>query len=380
MIFQGTGSPDRSQFLTEFWQRKPCLFRQAFPDFVPLLDENDIAGLSCDELVEARLVFGSYPEHDWRVEYGPFREEDLRKLPDSRWTLLVQDVEKHYPPLAALMSQFEFLPSWRLDDLMVSVAGPGGSVGPHYDQYDVFLLQASGRRNWQIAEDFDHSWLPGCDLKVLASFTPETEWILEPGDMLYLPPGVAHHGLAMETGMTWSIGLRAPSQADLLLALGEWLAERENEGERYRDGLPGERPGPGEISAQAIDRLDDLLCKACAPTGKLHSFYASFLTRYRQAHQPAPPERSLEPAAIAARLAGSARLQRNPWTRMAWIRRNGGALLYASGDEYACSIEAAELLCSNALQNAARGDLDPAMLQLVCRLVNDGHLFLSDHC
>ena len=128
------------------------------------------------------------------MQYGPFTARQLRDLPDNNWTLLVQDVEKHYPPVSSLLDNFSFLPSWRLDDLMISVAAPGGSVGPHYDQYDVFLLQASGRRTWRIATVFDPVWLADCELKVLESFKPETEGILEPGDMLYLPPGVAHHG------------------------------------------------------------------------------------------------------------------------------------------------------------------------------------------
>jgi len=380
MIFQGLGSPSRAQFLAEFWQRKPCLLRQAFPGFVAELDENDIAGLACDELAETRLVFGSYPQQNWRIEYGPFTAGELRKLPNRQWTLLVQDVEKHFPPLSSLMSNFDFLPSWRLDDLMVSVAAPGGSVGPHFDQYDVFLLQASGRRCWQIATEFDPTWLSGCDLKVLASFNAETQWELEPGDMLYLPPGIAHHGVALDMGMTWSIGLRAPSQADLLQALGEWLAEHDNEGMRYQDGLLDESPRPGEISARAVSRLDDLLNQAVAPTGKRHSFYASFLTRYLQAHQPAPPEKSLGESGISSLLAGSARLQRNPWTRLAWIERDGAALLCASGDEYACSIETAQLLCSTPLEAAVCRKLDQASIQLVRSLINDGHLFLSDHC
>jgi 50S ribosomal protein L16 3-hydroxylase len=377
MIFQGPGSPSRSQFLAEYWQRRPCLLRQAFPGFVPELDENDIAGLACDELAEARLITGSYPQQDWCVKYGPFTAAALRRLPSHRWTLLVQDVEKHYPPIASLMGRFDFLPGWRLDDLMVSVSGPEGSVGPHYDQYDVFLLQASGRRRWQIATEFDPLWQPGCELNVLASFTPETEWEVEPGDILYLPPGIAHHGVALETGMTWSIGLRAPSQADLLQALGEWLAEHENEGVRYQDGLLVSNPRPGEISAQAIEQLYALLQQPQGQASKLHSFFASFLTRYRLAQQPAAPDHTMDETELAARLENSAVVQRNPWTRLAWIDRDGEALLCAAGDQYTCSIETAQRLCATPLAIPGDGPMDEATLQLVCRLINEGHLFLS---
>ncbi len=142
---------------------------------------DDIAGLACDEMAESRLVTGSFPQHDWQLRYGPFTEEDFQSLPEKNWTLLVQDVEKHYPPLQSLMKEFDFLPRWRIDDLMVSVAGPGGSVGPHVDQYDVFLMQASGSRRWQISESFDAMLRADCELNVLQSFLPEQDWTLEPG-------------------------------------------------------------------------------------------------------------------------------------------------------------------------------------------------------
>ncbi len=371
------GELDVQTFLDEYWQKKPCLLRQAFPGFVPELDENDVAGLACDDLAEARLISGSYPRQDWRIKHGPFTARELRKLPDSNWTLLVQDAEKHYPPLAAVLAHFNFLPAWRLDDLMISVAAAGGSVGPHFDQYDVFLLQASGRRCWQIASSYDPTLLADIELKVLASFTPEQEWNLEPGDMLYLPPGVAHHGVALDTGMTWSIGLRAPSQADLLQALGEWLAEHDNEGQRYEDGVLAVNPRPGEISPQAIGQLYALTSHPLAAPRQLHSFLASFLTRYRLAQQPAPPIQTLNENEVAAALAGSARLQRNPWTRLAWVELDGEALLSAAGDEYSCSIATAMLLCANRFEVSGDLPMDGARLQLVCHLINDGHLFFA---
>ena len=139
---QDAGALTTDDFLATCWQKKPLLTRQAFPDFEPELDADDIAGLACDELAESRLVTGSYPEHDWKLRHGPFTDSDFSRLPAANWTLLVQDVEKHYPPLQDLVNRFSFLPRWRIDDLMVSVAGPGGSVGPHVDQYDVFLCRS----------------------------------------------------------------------------------------------------------------------------------------------------------------------------------------------------------------------------------------------
>ncbi|HKX56065.1 MAG TPA: cupin domain-containing protein, partial [Xanthomonadales bacterium] len=308
------------EFLRNYWQKKPCLIRQAFPGFKPELDENDIAGLACDELAEARLITGSFEQADWTVVQGPFADSQLEALPEQYWCLLVQDVEKHYPPLQALLAQFDFLPGWRLDDLMVSVSAPGGSVGPHVDQYDVFLLQASGQRRWQIAREFKPALLANCELRVLQEFSAEQEWLLQPGDMLYLPPGIAHYGLALDLGMTWSIGLRAPSQADLFQALGDWLAEQHGEGQRYAD--PDLQPArrAGEISTDALQRFSQLLAvtgsAASTQIPDLDGFLAAFISRYRLSHQPAPPAQEMSLQELQQAPAAGARLLRNPWTRL----------------------------------------------------------------
>ena len=140
------GTLSAQAFLDEFWQRKPCLIRQAFPDLSPPLDGDDLAGLACEPLTEARLIHGPDEKDDWTLRHGPFEEADFARLGERDWTLLVQDIEKHFPPARVLLEAFAFLPGWRLDDLMISFAAPGGSVGPHVDQYDVFLLQVAGRR------------------------------------------------------------------------------------------------------------------------------------------------------------------------------------------------------------------------------------------
>ena len=218
------------------------MIRQAWTDFEPDIDADDLAGLACEPLAEARLISGPDADGGWQLRHGPFAENEFSELGERNWTLLVQDVEKHYPPLAQLLERFSFLPRWRLDDIMISFAAPGGSVGPHVDQYDVFLLQAAGSRRWEISRDFDPLTRDDVPLDMLQQFTPEQQWVLEPGDMLYLPPGVAHHGVALSPCLTYSIGLRAPSSADLLMALGEHLAQQPDEGGRYRD--PPLVPGP----------------------------------------------------------------------------------------------------------------------------------------
>ena len=371
----GNISPE--QFLQEFWQKKPCLIRQAIADFKPLLDGDDLAGLACEEMAESRLVKGSVEAADWTVAYGPFSDADFSALPDKDWTLLVQDVEKHYAPLQALMQQFSFIPNWRLDDLMISYAATGGSVGPHTDQYDVFLLQAEGTRRWQIAQSFEPELLEGCPLNVLQQFTSEQEWVLEPGDMLYLPPNVAHLGIALEPGMTWSIGSRAPSGADLLQGLGEWLAFSADEGGRYSD--PDLKPTrrAGEIDQQALHGLRQLMQARIEDNEGLDDYLAAFMSRFRLAHDPVPPPDLTNPESLLKALQNGSRLFRNPWTRLTWIENLKGARLFAAGHPYDCSIWLAESLCEWERPRISADMLDRASLDTLTRLINNGHFLLT---
>lgn len=371
------GDLDASEFLGAYWQQKPLLIRQAFPGIEPELDSGDIAGLACEEMAESRLINGTFPAHDWTIQYGPFSEKQLRSLPAENWTLLVQDVEKHYPPLRELIDRFSFLPRWRVDDLMVSVAAPGGSVGPHVDQYDVFLLQTEGSRRWQIAETFDGALLNDCELNVMKSFEAEQEWTLEPGDMLYLPPGVAHHGVAVDSCMTWSIGMRAPSQADLFQALGEWLADSRGEGLRYADAGMAPATDPGEVDTHALERFNKLANPLSNGAASFNEFLGTFMSRYRLAHQPAPPEQVFDVVDLATALASGARLQHNPWTRLLWLAEGSAALIFAAGMRYSCNRELARTVCDPAKLERLneRNTADDAAL--LCRLLNDGHLYLE---
>ena len=370
----GDLSPD--QFLAEYWQKKPCLIHQAIRDFEPLLDGNDLAGLACEEMAESRLVRGSFEAADWTVAHGPFSDTDFSALPDENWTLLVQDVEKHYAPLQALIQLFSFIPAWRLDDLMVSFAATGGSVGPHIDQYDVFLLQAEGRRHWQISQSFDPELLPNCPLNVLKQFKPEQEWVLEPGDMLYLPPNVAHHGIALEPGMTWSIGSRAPSAADLLQGLGEWLAFSEDEGGRYSD--PGLIPAPrsGEINPDALRDLRQMMLASIDRNQGLGDFLGTFMSRFRLAHDPLPPPTAVVSGQVLKMLSKGKNLLRNPWTRLLWVEVDSGARLFAAGQGYDCSTRLAETLCAEQEVTIDTTQLTGDSLETLTRLINDGHFVI----
>ena len=371
------GTLTTQQFLEEYWQKQPCLIRQAIPGFTPLLDGDDLAGLACEEMAESRLIKGTFDARDWTLTNGPFSESDFASLPDENWTLLVQDVEKHYAPLQTLMQQFSFIPQWRLDDLMISYAGTGGSVGPHVDQYDVFLLQAEGKRRWQIARSFEPGLLEDCSLNVLKHFQPEQEWVLEPGDLLYLPPNVAHHGVALEPGMTCSIGSRAPSGADLLQGLGEWLAFSDHEGGRYTDPDLQTVSRAGEINPEALQNLRKLMLSGIDKNRNLDNYLAAFLSRFRLAHDPMPPPALIRPEKLLKGLTDGISLFRNPWTRLCWVEGTQGARLYAAGQTYDCSVWLAEALCEWEQPRIRADSLDQASLDTLTKLINGGHFLLT---
>ncbi len=250
-------------FLQQYWQQKPLLIRQAFPDFNSPISADELAGLALESEVTSRIVLEKDGQHPWDCRHGPFDEETFQTLPESHWTLLVQDVEKHLPELAVLLEPFQFIPRWRIDDLMISYAADQGSVGPHLDQYDVFLLQAEGQRHWQIQNQPDtENLIAGIDLQILENFAADEDWVLNPGDMLYLPPGIAHHGIALGDCMTFSIGFRAPTAAELLNSMAHDLAEVFESNLRFQDTLLNMQSDSGQLTEQSIQSLTDLMIEA----------------------------------------------------------------------------------------------------------------------
>jgi 50S ribosomal protein L16 3-hydroxylase len=215
-------------FMQRHWEKKPLLIRQAIPGFRPILDRAELLDLAAMDDVESRLVVQAVPgkEKAWRFRHGPFPRKSLPPFKQRAWSVLVQGVDLHDERVHTLMNQFRFVPDARLDDLMISYATDGGGVGPHFDSYDVFLLQAHGRRRWRIGRQKDMTLLPDMPLKILANFEPEQEFVLEPGDMLYLPPRYAHDGIAEGECMTYSIGFRSPSHGEVAREVLQRMAEQ----------------------------------------------------------------------------------------------------------------------------------------------------------
>lgn len=249
---------DKDFFLANFWQKKPCLIKQGIPGFETLVNAEELAGMACEEGVESRLITGSTEKQNWTLQHGPFDEEVFHNLPEQECTLLVQKVDHLIPEITAMGQYFDFIPSWRFDDVMISFAEDQGSVGPHIDNYDVFLLQGMGQRKWQIEASpilEEEDIVEGVPLRVLKKFTPDQEWILEPGDILYIPPRWAHHGVSLGRGMTYSFGYRSPSIYEMFLSAGNMGISLGIEKDRYSDPDLKEEESSGEISELTINRV-----------------------------------------------------------------------------------------------------------------------------
>jgi 50S ribosomal protein L16 3-hydroxylase len=254
-------------FMRVYWEKKPLLIRAAIPGFKPLLDRAELIDLAAQDDVESRLVVQAKADKQgqWRLKHGPFGRKDYPAFKQPGWTVLVQGVDLHDERVHQLMNQFRFVPDARLDDLMISYATDTGGVGPHFDSYDVFLLQAHGRRHWRIGRQKDLSLVPDMPVKILANFVPEQEFVLEPGDMLYLPPDWAHDGIAEGECMTYSIGFRSPVKGEIARELLQCMAEQaaDDVGSAiYRDPKQPAVSASGEIPAGLVQFAQEALAAA----------------------------------------------------------------------------------------------------------------------
>jgi 50S ribosomal protein L16 3-hydroxylase len=256
MLRRLLGGLSPEQFLARHWQKKPLLVRQALPGFAGVMPKRELLDLALRDGVESRLV--ECRDGRWSVKHGPLSRRDLGRKPHP-WTVLVQGANLHSDEADRLLRRFGFLPWARLDDLMVSYAVDGGGVGPHFDSYDVFLIQASGRRRWRIGAQRDLTLVPDAPLKILERFTPTEEWIVEPGDLLYLPPRYAHDGVALGECVTCSVGFRAPAAQELARGFLAFLEETIDLKGMYRDpGLARPRH-PGRIGEDMVGQVEKML-------------------------------------------------------------------------------------------------------------------------
>ncbi len=264
-----------SQFLRDYWQKKPLLIRQAFPAFTGLLTKQQLITLACHPDAQAKLIQLNPPKPI--VSHGPFIKKDFTKLREP-WTVLVQDVNHFLSSAQTLLQAFHFIPIARLDDLMVSFASDGGGVGPHVDSYDVFLLQGSGQRLWQITEQTDLSLAPDMPLPILKNFNPAQQWLLEPGDMLYLPPNCAHNGIAVGESMTYSIGFRAPDHQHVAYEFLNFLADNLALEGIYTDPDLTLNKQPALISKAMLQQMVAIIKKISFDKNDMETFVGHYLT------------------------------------------------------------------------------------------------------
>ncbi|KTD51367.1 cupin domain-containing protein [Legionella quateirensis] len=282
-------------FLKECWQKKPLVIRNALPDFINSLSPDELAGLALEEDMESRIVIETTDElNQWHLKRGPFQESVFSTLPERNWTLLVQGVDRVIPEVYALLDQFDFIPQWRLDDVMISYATLYGSVGPHYDNYDVFLYQAMGRRKWSLTSKncTPENYIPNLELRIMNEFDTEEEFILEEGDMLYLPPHIGHYGISLsDQCMTYSFGYRSYQGQEVWDSLGDFLSEKDLFKTLYRDPDWSNQQRTSEIKKPAWQQAKHLLQHLIEDEHIMKSWFGCFATRLDQQaeQQLAPP-------------------------------------------------------------------------------------------
>ncbi len=374
-------------FLRDYWQKKPLLIRKAIPDFVSPLDGNDLAGLSLEDMVESRIVLehGATP---WELKQGPFDDDTYSTLPERDWTLLVQAVDQFSPDVAEVLENFKFLPNWRIDDVMISFAVPGGSVGPHYDNYDVFLLQAEGKRQWKVGQmcDSDSPLLAHPDLRILDGFEQTDEWTLEPGDMLYLPPRLAHWGIAQTECMTWSVGFRAPSTAEVVTHYADFVARFLPDEQRYGDANMSPVSNPNYIRPEDIQRLRKLISEQLDDDRMLLTWFGQHMTEPRYPELLVGAELSLDELSQA--LENGAVFTRNPTARLAWshiqLDAEPAVVFFVSGNSRILSehlVPLLDVLCgadAMYIDNLKPWLNDAEAATLLCELIKQGSLECID--
>ena len=379
------GGQSAEDFLRENWQKKPKVIRQAFPDIDCPVSADELAGLACEEAVESRLVIENEDGKPWQLHNGPFPPERFSELPATNWTLLVQGLDHWIPEVAALLDEFRFVPNWRLDDIMASYAPKGGSVGPHFDQYDVFLLQAEGQRTWQFGGRCDESSarVDGTPLRILKDWVPEETVTLNPGDMLYLPPGIGHHGVAENDCITLSIGFRAPTMDDLLTGFTDFLCSRSDTSELLSDPELKVQPNPGTINPEVIDQLDRKMRAKLQDRRQLALWFGQYSTAPKSLETVIPPEETQTPKFVEQLLCANNQIRWNEGSRFAYYEFEDEIALFVDGEQYLLRGDAtpiAPLLCAGTrpdMTELAGLTSDDAICGLLCTLINQGSLYFE---
>jgi len=344
------GNISKEDFLANYWQKKPLVIRGAFPDFEMPFTAEELAGLACDTDAPSRMIIehGLPPENKpWQVKVAPFEDEDFTTLPDSHCTFLVNDLERYIPELGNLIEPFRFIPDWRIDDLMVSYAEDQGSVGPHTDDYDVFLIQGEGKRRWKVItrEDYPKELIPDLPIALLKEFDEDEDWLLEAGDMLYLPPHMPHYGIAEGACFTFSVGFQAPRTVDLVQNWLETFSKNPAFNKRFTDQNRTLQSNSGEITKRDLETLSNMMLSAIKDQQNgLNIFLGKQLTETRGEAPPADEDLG------DFELDDQADYERESWLRLAYIEEKDSLHFFADGHHLALPLdkkEAIQELCEN---------------------------------
>ena len=377
---------DSKEFLAQCWQKKPVLLSKFIPDFSDSLAPEELAGLACEELVESRLIMEHEPGK-WQLRHGPFEESDFTQLPESNWTVLVQAVDQWVEDVADIKTLFNFLPSWRIDDIMISFAAQGGGVGPHYDYYDVFLLQGQGERNWKIGDrcDSDTELVRGEELSLLQNFEATKEFNLTVGDALYIPPRFPHWGTATSESLCYSIGFRAPSMAEMIEGFSDFIIKDQDPSQRYEDSDVEVELRSAEIKPELLDASYRQLTERLAQKQDFAGWFGCYVSqpKYPELIQPLEDELSWED--FSALLSDGVQLTKNPSSRFAFMESSAKdcVLLFVDGAMVSFSMkqlsnivafcEARETVPGTPSELLAEREI----AELLLRLLNQGSLLAA---
>ncbi|MEO8360305.1 MAG: cupin domain-containing protein [Vicinamibacteria bacterium] len=373
------GGMTAAHFLKTYWQRKASVIRGAFPDLKDPLGANELAGLACESHVDSRLVVERGGKKPWEVTRGPQKGKSLERLPRSHWTLLVESMDRHSAAIADFARPFSFLPKWRMDDVMVSLAPLHGTVDAHIDSYDVFLVQGQGRRLWQVDSSSKADYKPGLDLRILKRFRAEAEWTLEPGDMLYVPPGVGHRGVtvasASEVALTYSVGFRAPSSADLLSSLLSQAVARDAP-QLFSDRGRAAVEDAGELNPADLEGLRSFLVETL-PAADEDAWILAAGEAVTSGGGAGHARTRLSESSIVRRLSAGQGLTPVAGARLSWARLTSGrAALFVNGESRVlprAQAFAAAVLCGRHSSSSARRiAADPELAALTADLLRLG--------
>ena len=372
---------DRERFLSEYWQKKPVVLRQLLPEFLDPLTPEELAGCACEEQVESRIVRED-AKGEYSLQHGPFKEKDFTSLPQSHYTLLVQAMDQWFDEVAELKSAFDFIPSWRVDDVMISYASEQGGVGPHFDNYDVFLIQGMGQRRWRLGQhcDAETPLRENSSLRLIEDFDTSQEFILDPGDVLYVPPRVAHWGEALSSSLCYSLGFRAPSDAEMLEGFSDFLISRASE-RRFEDPEPRLPKDLQEIHASSLTESFTRIKQQIDNSTLFQQWFGCHVTqpKYPELIVPLTNEQA-EFAALALEDATS--LRHHPSSRFAYLEDVVSACVFLFADGQAAQFplehkpHLARLCEATPISDETLDSLlaEPAINELLHRLVKQGSI------